>query len=110
LQYFITIFAFGVAWVTVEGASRGWAWWLVAVLLLELVATTLICALYRVFFQPLLSILAIAGSFVGPVVIICSRVAVARASPLKCFPSMSRRTNSKKSSPRIFRRITRHHS
>ena len=49
--------------MTVEGASRGWAWWLVPVLLLELLGITLIWALYRVFFQPLPSILAIAGSF-----------------------------------------------
>ena len=62
--FFITILAFGVAWITVEGAPRGWAWWLVPVLLLELVGITLIWALYRVFFQPLPSILAIAGSFV----------------------------------------------
>ena len=61
--FFITILAFGVAWVTVEGAPRGWAWWLVPVLLLELVCITLIWALYHVFFQPLPSILAIAGSF-----------------------------------------------
>ena len=61
--FFITIFAFGVAWMTVEGAPRGWAWWLVPVLLLEFVGITWVCALYHVFFQPLPSILAIAGSF-----------------------------------------------
>ncbi len=64
-QYlFITTLAFGSAWVTVEGARRGWAWWLIAVLLIELIGITLVCALYHIFFQPLPSLLAAAGSFI----------------------------------------------
>ena len=64
-QYFlITLFAFSVAWMTIEGARRGWAWWVMAILLLELIAVTLVCALYQVFFQPLPSIIAATASFV----------------------------------------------
>jgi adenylate cyclase len=59
----IILFAFAVAWATVQGASRGWAWWVVAILIAELVGITLICALYRVFFQPLPSVLAVVGAF-----------------------------------------------
>ena len=62
--FFIAIFAFGVAWMTIEGARRGWAWWVVAILLVELIAITLVCAMYQVFFQPLPSILAALASFV----------------------------------------------
>ncbi len=61
--FFITFFAFSVAWMTVEGARRGWAWWVMVVLLVELIGVTLICALYQIFFQPLPSIFAAAASF-----------------------------------------------
>jgi adenylate cyclase len=61
--FFIAGFAFGVAWITIEGARRGWAWWVMAILLLELIGVTLVCALYQIFFQPLPSILAATGSF-----------------------------------------------
>ncbi len=62
--FFITGLAFGVAWITVEGTRRGWAWWVMAILLVELIAVTLVCALYEVFFQPLPAIFAATGSFV----------------------------------------------
>lgn len=62
--FFITLLAFGVAWVTVEGAGRGWAWWIMALLFVELIGVTLVCALYQIFFQPLPSLLAATGSFV----------------------------------------------
>ena len=61
--FFITFFAFSVAWMTIEGAKRGWAWWVMAILLVEIIAVTLVCALYQVFFQPLPSILAATASF-----------------------------------------------
>ncbi len=61
--FFITLFAFSVAWMTIEGASRGWAWWVMAILLVELAAVTLVCAMYQLFFQPLPSIFAATGSF-----------------------------------------------
>jgi adenylate cyclase len=61
--FFITGLAFSVSWITIEGAGRGWAWWVVAILFLELVGITLVCALYQIFFQPLPSILAATGSF-----------------------------------------------
>jgi adenylate cyclase len=61
--FFIILFAFAVAWATVEGAPRGWAWWVVAILIAELIGITLVCALYRLFFQPLPSVLAVIGSF-----------------------------------------------
>ncbi len=60
-QYlFVVVLAFGVTWMTLEGARRGWAWWLIAILLIELVGVSFVCALYHVFFQPLPSILVIA--------------------------------------------------
>ena len=61
--FFITGLAFSVAWITVEGRGAagpgGWG----AILLVELIAVTLVCALYQVFFQPLPSIFAATGSF-----------------------------------------------
>lgn len=64
-QYvFVMMLAFGVAWVTLEGARRGWAWWLIIVLLVELAAVSWVCALYHVLFQPLPSILAAGLSFI----------------------------------------------
>jgi len=63
-QYvFVAVLAFAVAWLTVKGARRGGMWWLIAALVIEIVAVTLICALYQTLFQPLPSLLAIASSF-----------------------------------------------
>lgn len=59
---FVTVLAFGAAWTTIEGARRGWAWWLILVLLVELAVVSWVCALYHVFFQPLPSMLAVALS------------------------------------------------
>jgi adenylate cyclase len=62
--FFITALAFGVAWITVEGGRRAWAWWVMALLLAELAGVVLVCALYHIFFQPLPSLFAALGSFI----------------------------------------------
>jgi adenylate cyclase len=63
-QYLIvTAVAFGVAWVTLVGGRRGWAWWVIALLVVELLALSAICALYHVLFQPLPALLAVLLSF-----------------------------------------------
>ncbi len=64
-QYaFIILFAFGVPWVTLMGARRGWAWWLIGLLLVELAAICWVFSLYGIFLQPLPALLAAALSFV----------------------------------------------
>lgn len=64
-QYvFMLILSFGVAWMTLTTSHRGRLGWLVLALVIELVGFTWVCSLYRVFFQPLPSIFAVAVSFV----------------------------------------------
>src|ERR1700731_3411223 len=64
-QYvFMSILSFGVAALTVTGLRRGRIGLLVIGLLIELVAVSWICGLYRVFFQPLPSMLATVLAFV----------------------------------------------
>jgi class 3 adenylate cyclase len=59
-QYlFVAIASFGVAWLTVTSARRGRMGLIVVGLLIELVALAWICALYRVFFQPLPAMVAV---------------------------------------------------
>ena len=94
----MTIFAFGVAWMTVArraaSAGRGG---LFAVLLLELVGVAWVCALYHVFFQPLPSILAIAGSFLLASGLLSGRAWKPRTRRRShVFRRMSRRTSSTK--------------
>ncbi|MEP6686098.1 MAG: hypothetical protein ABJB22_04910, partial [Verrucomicrobiota bacterium] len=63
-QYvFVTLICFGVAWVALASKRIGWARWVFVILLVELIALPLVCALYHVFFQPLPSLLAAALSF-----------------------------------------------
>src|SRR5713226_1359290 len=57
-QYlFITILSFGIAVLTVTSLRRGRIGLLAAGLLIELAAVSWICSLYKVFFQPLPSML-----------------------------------------------------
>src|SRR5947199_898012 len=64
-QYlFMSILSFGVAALTVTSLRRGRIGLLAIGLLIELVAVSWICSLYRVFFQPLPSMLAVALAFV----------------------------------------------
>jgi len=63
-QYvFATLLCFGVAWVMLASKRIAWARWVVAALLIELIAVSWVCALYHAFFQPLPSLLAVAFSF-----------------------------------------------
>src|SRR2546421_9743315 len=64
-QYvFMSIIAFGVAALTVTSLRRGRIALLALGLLIELAAVSWICSLYKVFFQPLPSMLAVALAFV----------------------------------------------
>jgi class 3 adenylate cyclase len=65
-QYvFITLLSLGVAGLTVMSSRRGWTGWLVLALCIELVGLCWVCALYKLFFQPVPSILAVALAFVA---------------------------------------------
>jgi adenylate cyclase len=61
---FILILSFGVAALTVTSLRRGRIGLLAVGLLIELVAVSWICGLYRVFFQPFPSMLAVAFAYV----------------------------------------------
>jgi len=64
-QYvFMSILSFGVAALTVTSLRRGRIGLLAIGLLIELVAVSWICSLYRVFFQPLPSMFAVAIAFI----------------------------------------------
>jgi class 3 adenylate cyclase len=62
-QYvFVLMIALGVAWLGLSdpaGARRWRAWLLIGLLLVELFALAWVCSLYRVFFQPAPSVLAV---------------------------------------------------
>ncbi len=63
-QYaFVALLSFGMAWVTIAAKRIGWVRWILAVLLIELIAIPWVCGIYHVFFQPLPSILAVVLSF-----------------------------------------------
>jgi adenylate cyclase len=65
-QYvFMSILSFGIAALTVTSLRRGRIGLLVIGLLIELVAVTWICGLYRILFQPFPSMLAAALAFVA---------------------------------------------
>jgi adenylate cyclase/guanylate cyclase len=55
----VLLIALGVAWVTLSNVPRRWAWLLIGLLLVELFGLAWVCSLYRVFFQPAPSILAL---------------------------------------------------
>src|SRR6202011_1040639 len=64
-QYvFMSILSFGVAALTVTSLRRGRIGLLVIGLMIELAAVAWICGLYRVFFQPIPSMLAVVLAFV----------------------------------------------
>jgi class 3 adenylate cyclase len=62
-QYvFVLMIALGVAWLGLSdpaGARRWRAWLLIGLLLVELFALAWVCSLYRVFFQPAPSVMAV---------------------------------------------------
>lgn len=65
-QYlFITLFAFGVAYITVANRRRSRLYWVIGALLVEIVALSWVFALYKVFFQPFPSLAAVILAFGG---------------------------------------------
>ncbi|MGE5212498.1 MAG: adenylate/guanylate cyclase domain-containing protein [Nitrospirota bacterium] len=59
-QYaFVLVIALGVAWLSLSSVPRWRAWLLIGLLLVELFGLAWVCSLYRVFFQPTPSILAL---------------------------------------------------
>jgi class 3 adenylate cyclase len=64
-QYvFVLVLALGVATFTLTSSGRGRLGWLVLALLVELAGLAWVCVLYRTFFQPLPSMLAVVLAFV----------------------------------------------
>jgi adenylate cyclase len=64
-QYvFIVILSLGVAGLTLTSSQRKQVRWLVLALSIELLGLCWVCSLYRIFFQPLPSILAVLLAFV----------------------------------------------
>jgi class 3 adenylate cyclase len=60
-QYvFVLLLALGVAWLSLSRVPRGGARLLIVFLVIELLGLSWVCSLYRVFFQPLPSVLAVA--------------------------------------------------
>ena len=59
-QYvFVLLVALGVAWLSLSNVPRWRAWLLIGILLVELFGLAWICSLYRVFFNPAPSVLAL---------------------------------------------------
>jgi class 3 adenylate cyclase len=64
LQYVLVLLtALGVVWITLSSIPRWRAWLLIGLLLMELFGLAWVCALYRVFFQPTPSALALIIGF-----------------------------------------------
>src|SRR5437868_10636981 len=55
----VLLIALGVAWLSVSNVPRWRAWLLIGLLLVELFGLAWVCSLYRVFFQPAPSVLAL---------------------------------------------------
>src|SRR5262249_57373285 len=59
-QYvFVLLIALGVAWLSLSNVPRWRAWLLIGLLLVELFGLAWVCSLYRVFFNPAPSVLAL---------------------------------------------------
>src|SRR5437764_10306637 len=59
-QYLLVLLiALGVAWLSLSNVRRWRAWLLIGLLLVELFGLAWVCSLYRVFFQPAPSVLAL---------------------------------------------------
>ena len=61
----VLLIALGVAWLSLNNVPRWRAWLLVGLLLVELFGLAWVCSLYRVFFQPAPSVLALAFALLG---------------------------------------------
>ncbi|HEY3660823.1 MAG TPA: hypothetical protein VGK91_06315 [Candidatus Udaeobacter sp.] len=65
-QYILVlVIALGVAWLTLSNVPRWRAWLLIGLLLVELFGLAWVCSLYRVFFQPAPSVLALVFAFIA---------------------------------------------
>ena len=65
-QYvFVSLLALGVAWLSLSGIPRGGARLLIGILVIELFGLSWVCSLYRVFFQPLPSVFAVALALIA---------------------------------------------
>ena len=65
-QYvFVSLLAFGVAWLSLSRVPRGGARVLIVFLMIELLGLSWVCSLYGVFFQPLPSVLAVALAWIA---------------------------------------------
>src|SRR5438552_4967116 len=61
----VLLIALGVAWLSLSKVPRWRAWLLMGLLLVELFGLAWVCSLYRVFFQPAPSVLALVFAFVA---------------------------------------------
>ena len=65
-QYvFVLLTGLGVAWLTLSNVPRWRTWLLIGLLLVELFGLAWVCSLYRVFFQPAPSVLALVFAWAG---------------------------------------------
>jgi len=65
-QYvFVSLIALGVTWFSLSNVPRWRAWLLIGLLLMEVFGLSWVCSLYRVFFQPAPSVLALVIAFVA---------------------------------------------
>ena len=65
-QYLLVlVIALAVAWFTLSNVPRSRRWLLIGLLLVELFGLAWVCSLYRVFFQPAPSVLAVVFAFVA---------------------------------------------
>jgi class 3 adenylate cyclase len=65
-QYvFVSLLALGVAWLSLSRVPRGGARLLIVFLVIELLGLSWVCSLYRVFFQPLPSVFAVALALIA---------------------------------------------
>src|SRR6266446_6665818 len=65
-QYvFVLLIALGGAWLSSNNVPRWRAWLLIGLLLVELFGLSWVCSLYRVFFQPAPSVLALVIAFLA---------------------------------------------
>jgi class 3 adenylate cyclase len=65
-QYaFVLLLGLGVAWLSLSSVPRSRSRLLVVALLIELIGLSWVCSLYRVFFQPLPSILAVVFALIS---------------------------------------------
>src|SRR5262249_32241053 len=61
----VLVVALGVAWLSLSSVPRWRSWLLISLLLVELFGLAWVCSLYRVFFQPAPSVLALVIAFVA---------------------------------------------